>query len=334
MIHFERPFTSSTAGSRKLSSTLPSTRERFVPFLVKYGIAYKKVLLVPKTQHNTTIMGYSQKTAIATTVQESIASDLATHASENKQLIEDLLVFPTTKEQKDSQDNAEDNSDESSDEYHELYLQREGMQFISPILFQDGMDYVECEYYYASIQQQSAKRKRSSRQKVVSPISYKRALQEETPGKLASCIRRNKNKQMRSAPSNEKEPIAEDRAVRRYSFSGMPQLSLEIPTMTRSQSWQHLSDLSQHRGVGFEQHVRVVTIHQAMDYPEDVRRSMWMSREEMAGNMRRAMRQSQRQERPQHNSRLSEEQTLAAKRRARPSSTSSSSKSRTKIQTK
>jgi hypothetical protein len=261
-----------------------------------------------KTKHSLT-MGSSKKTAAATTVQEGI-SDLAPDAG--GQSIEKLLVFPTSTTKEDSlteeeqgkdspDDDDDDYSNESSEEYHEFYLQREGMEFLLPILFEDGMDFLECECYYASIQQEQSPKNRPTRpQKILSPISFRRTLQqqENQQGKLSSCIRTSgsNNKGLRSAPSNEKEPIKADRSVRRYSFSTMPELSQGIPTLTRSQSWQDLSDVSHH--VGFEQHVRVVTIYEAMDYPEDVRRSMWMSREEMSSNMRRAMRQKERQERP------------------------------------
>jgi hypothetical protein len=281
-------------------------------------------------------MGYSEKAMTTTTVQGSISTPyLAPDDSERKcqptqQLREDLLVFPTTtnkedsdspgvvvleeKVEKDSPDHDQhDYSDESSKEYHEFYLQRDGMEFFLPILFEDGMDYVECEYYYASIQQQqsgnnSSSKKRSSplQRGILPPISSKLALQQqqETQGKLlCSCIRSGNNKRLRSAPSEEDPTFSDRTAVRRCSFSGMPQLSSQaIPTLTRSQSWQHLSDLSRHRhhnhrGVGFEKHVRVVTIYPATDYPDDMRRSLWMSREEMTHNMRRATRQREKHER-------------------------------------
>jgi hypothetical protein len=295
------------------------------------------------TKQNTTLaMGYFEEaeTATATTVQASLATGLATDASE---LIEDLLIFPTTSCKEDSiaeEEKAEtekdspyyhddDYSDASapsaaSEEYHEFYLQREGMEFFLPILFEDGMDFVECEYYYASIQQHCTK-KRSIRQQQTthsSPISSSKWAtlnQPKTQGKLASCIRRSDNhKRLRSSSScsNEKKKkdpmlIELDRAVRRYSFSGMPQLAQEIPTLTRSQSWQHLSE--NRAGVGFEQHVRVVTIHQAMDYPEDVRRNMWMSREEMSSNMKRAMRKHEKQEEPPRRGRRSNSQEELSK---------------------
>jgi hypothetical protein len=289
-----------------------------VPFLDK--CIY--ILLVPQKAKNKTkqskakqyktkqalTMGSSEKVTAATTVQESIA-DLAPGASENK--VRPTFVFPTTSTHEDlfvieeeeeknyTTEDADYSNASSSNQYHEFYLQREGMEFSLPILFEDGMDFEECECYYASIQQQSAKQ-RSILQQIRSPSSFKRALQQETqPGKLSSCsiLRSGDNKRLPSAPSNEKDPKEVYRLMRQYSFSSMPQLSQEMPTLTRSQSCQDLSDVSHH--VRFEQHVQIVTIYEAIDYPEDVRRNLWMSREEMSNNMRRAMRRQQRQERSQ-----------------------------------
>ena len=170
-------------------------------------------------------MGSPAQVAAATTVQVSIA-DLAPDATSENKVGPSLLVFPTTSHEDLLVIEEEDNDyyrNISSSRYHELYLQRESMEFLLPILFEDGMDFEECECYYASIQQQSAKQ-HYILQQIRSPFSFKRALQQETqPGKLSSCIRSADKKRLRSVPSDEEDPSKEVyRSMRRYSFSGMP----------------------------------------------------------------------------------------------------------------
>jgi hypothetical protein len=183
--------------------------------------------------------------------------------------------------------------DDDYTEFHELYIQRHGLEFMMPILFEDGMDYIECELYYASLTSQSyggAFRKLRSMQPRRPTL---RELTDEANGNRLSCLRRptrGEGVEHRSGPP-----------VRRCSFSGMPQIE-EFQPLTRSNSMRRFGE--EEARVSFEEYVQVVTIYPAEEYPEDVRTQMWMSREELSKCMRRAMiedmkeqREKQREER-------------------------------------
>jgi hypothetical protein len=183
--------------------------------------------------------------------------------------------------------------DDDYTEFHELYIQRHGLEFMMPILFEDGMDYIECELYYASLTSQSyggAFRKLRSMQPRRPTL---RELKDEANGNRLSCLRkptRGEGVEHKCGPP-----------VRRCSFSGMPQIE-EFQPLTRSNSMRRLGE--EEARVSFEEYVQVVTIYPAEEYPEDVRTQMWMSREELSKCMRRAMiedmkeqREKQREER-------------------------------------
>lgn len=192
--------------------------------------------------------------------------------------------------------------DYNDSDFHELYLQKHGLEFMMPILFEDGMDYIECELYYASLTSQSyggAFRKLRTMQPRRPTIQ---ALKDDHIGKRISCLRkpvRGMGLHNTSGPP-----------VRRCSFSGMPQLE-EFQPLTRSNSTRRIGEEEAH--VSFEEYVQVVTIYPAEEYPDDVRHMMWMSREELSKCMRRAMiedmkeqRERQREERARNddNSRI------------------------------
>ena len=194
-----------------------------------------------------------------------------------------------------------------------------------PILFEDGMDYVECELYYASIQSSfpSAYRKhqqqhqwlRKARQQQQQRI---RSPSEQVQAKLKSCIRKRdassripSSSSLNTSTTQLQHRLRLDRpAMRRCSFSGMPKLpnaateesSALMPSrallLQRSNSMEDLMDVAQNH-VGFEEYVQVVTIYPAEDYPDEVRAAMWMSREEMSTSMRRAMLGGMRQQQQQ-----------------------------------
>jgi hypothetical protein len=111
---------------------------------------------------------------------------------------------------------------------------------------------------------------------------------------LVSCMRRTR----RRPSSIDKQPLHRrhsHQVIRRCSFSGMPPLLLHGEESRRNCLVKSHSteDLSSFLKVGFEEFVQVVTIHSAADYPDDVRSSLWMSRQEMSRSMRRGTR-------PQH----------------------------------
>jgi hypothetical protein len=107
----------------------------------------------------------------------------------------------------------EDSSSSSQEEFHELYLQRQGMEFAMPILFEDGMDYIECELYYAAhsstpspTKRLSALHKQHQRQLLLSSTispskSSSNSSSQKSPSpnnnnkkpQLSSCIRRRRS---------------------------------------------------------------------------------------------------------------------------------------------
>jgi hypothetical protein len=172
-------------------------------------------------------------------------------------------------------------------DYHSLYLQQHGLEFMMPILFEDGMDFVECELYYASINAQlsgGAPRRSQFR-------SQRRAglqdLRTDANGAPLSCIRE-------SNRAKKSERRVDPPVVRRCSFSGLPGLADSDMGLPRSKSQRALRDLESR--VSFEEYVQVVTIHRVEDYPLDVRSQMWMSRQEMVQCVRRAMNKEAREQ--------------------------------------
>jgi hypothetical protein len=169
----------------------------------------------------------------------------------------------------------------SCDEYHYLYLQKHGTEFMMPIIFEDGMDFIECELYYASTKSQlsgGALRRLQSQQQRRSSVQE---LEATFVDALPSCIRRSKR-----TKQNVKDQMQTPR--RRCSFGGLPESGDMEPALIRSNSMRIDFRVDETR-VSFEEYVQVVTIHPVNEYPPDVRSKMWMSREEMTDSMTRAM---------------------------------------------
>jgi hypothetical protein len=207
------------------------------------------------------------------------------------ELIDNLMMLGVEDEHKSSVDYRLEYlvNDSKADRFHDLYLQKHAFEFMMPILFEDGMDYVECELYYASITSQISYGG-SILRRARNPQPRRATLEElregSRQGVLLPCIRKSrlsKRQQPRSGP-----------VIRRCSFSGMPQLDDVIP-LTRSNSMEKL--LNDEPRVAFEEYVSVVTIYPAEEYPEDIKSSIWMSREEMSNCMRRAMVEEMREQR-------------------------------------
>jgi hypothetical protein len=180
---------------------------------------------------------------------------------------------------------------DDNDECHELYLQRDGLEFRMPIVFEDGMDFEESQLYYASIESQltggalrclqKKQRRRSTTRDITGPVNSI---------SLPSCLRK-----PRIAKSQPREPTAQ----RRISFGGNSKYGDVQQTLVKSHSMRGLGDNEAHR-LCFEEYVHVNTIPSVDDYPPAIRSQLWMSREEMMTAMRRAMaedvREPQREE--------------------------------------
>jgi hypothetical protein len=161
-------------------------------------------------------------------------------------------------------------------QFHELYLQDGAFEFMTPIHFEDGMDFEECECYYASINDgpaRSSQRRKPTRRKSVEE------LKDEVKGVRPSCLRKSSRKNPDEA-AKERPPLR-----RTVSFSGMPNdTGLYAEAVTEC-----MRDSITGPNVTFEEYATVATIYAIDDYPEDVRSSVWMSREELSRCMRRAM---------------------------------------------
>jgi len=177
----------------------------------------------------------------------------------------------------------ERNESDSGDNhhYHDLFLQRNGMEYTQPIFFEDGMDYDECEMYYQSISSQRCGGAPSRPSKHLEQRNTTHwDPKANNPGVPPSCIRHSN----RSATDNAEASSS----LQRCSFSGLPARAAfnegdEESTRLRSHSLRGIQEYQ--LCVSFDESVQVATIHSIDEYPEDVRRNMWMSKEEMMLNV-------------------------------------------------
>jgi hypothetical protein len=164
--------------------------------------------------------------------------------------------------------------------FHSLYLQKDGLEFMTPIVFEDGMDFVECELYYASI----------NSQETGGGFHGSMGLKERPPclrqvehfhSKLISCLKKPKRSMG--------QKVVSKRRLRRCSFGGLPKFEESIEASAALPRANSTRSFIQHKPrVAFEEYVQVVTIHPIDSLPLDVRSQMWMSRQEMLQGMRRA----------------------------------------------
>ena len=191
--------------------------------------------------------------------------------------------------------------DRNPTDFHDLYLQKDALEFMTPIVFEDGMDYVECELYYTSIRSQEA------------GGSFRGA--QEKQGRQ-SCFRDIKNLQngsclkTKSSKRSVEVKASTQRKVRRCSFGGLPKVedAFEAPPLLKANSSR---SILQHKPrVAFEEYVQVVTIHPIDNLPIDVRSQMWMSRQEMFQGVRRAAMEEREKQLRQQNE-LAKQEHLA-----------------------
>lgn len=175
----------------------------------------------------------------------------------------------------------EEYSDDNDEEGHALYLQRDGLDFKIPIVFEDGMDFEESQLYYASIESQltggalrglqKKQQRRPTTRDITGPLNNK---------SLHSCLRKPRTKKIKSI-----EPTLR----RRCSFGGHQNRGhLRQQTLVRSLSMRCHGD-DEPRRLCFEEYVQVNSIPSVDDYPPAIRSQLWMSRQEMMTAMRCAM---------------------------------------------
>jgi hypothetical protein len=169
--------------------------------------------------------------------------------------------------------------------YHHLYIRSDVPVCQAPIAFEDGMDYLECEQYYASLNSHeiggSVRRPSFSYQK----SARAEALQSITRGALAPCLQTKKSVSETAAAA----AIMENRVPfnRRTSFSGITPIEAKPRTIKRSLSHMRLQDCTSR--VTFSDHVSVATIYAVSDYSADIQSTLWMTRSDIMNNMREAM---------------------------------------------
>lgn len=205
---------------------------------------------------------------------ELISKDFFAYQAEEETLPEDVAFKGIEIEEESSLEG-----------FHDLYLQRGGIEFMIPIVFEDGMDFEECELYYASMKSQDTggsfrglglvERRRNRRE-------FTNQLRSPEP-----CLRIPKQS------FNTKNGF--ERKVRRCSFGGLPKLDrpYDRPFLMKASSSRSIAD---HKPtVAFEEYVQVITIHSIDDLPFDVRSQMWMSRQEMLQGVRGAAEERRQQ---------------------------------------
>lgn len=167
--------------------------------------------------------------------------------------------------------------------YHELYLLSGSIEYISPVSFEDGMDWHECELYYACISNGMMEHRSAFHMKRAT--QYRRAFKEQilqqVGGQLQSCLR----------TSNKPKPLSPFPEMRRsISFSTFPNIDAAYT--------QYISDAlgeNPQRGPGprvhFDDYVSVSTVFPIEAYPSDIRKNLWMSRAEVDACMHSAMKE-------------------------------------------
>jgi hypothetical protein len=165
------------------------------------------------------------------------------------------------------------------EDFHEYYMMRDQLEYIVPIVFEDGMDYEECEQYYASMKSNETSKLRSCLRTQLQRKSSLRELQQIIASDSPSCLRR--------MPRHKSKIDLNKARVRRCSFGGTAPVPEERPTLQRSNSHRDVNESSP--GVSFSRDVLVWTVFHSYEYPDDIRSQMWMSRDEMRHCMQRAV---------------------------------------------
>lgn len=169
----------------------------------------------------------------------------------------------------------------TDEEYHELYLQTGSVDYITSVSFEDGMDWHECELYYACISNGMMEHRSAFHMKRATQYRRpsKKQLLQQVGGQLQSCLR----------TSNKSKPLSTFPEMRRsISFNTLPNISAAYS--------QNISDSLREipsRGprVHFDDYVSVSTVFPIEAYPSDIRKNLWMSRSEIDACMHSAMKE-------------------------------------------
>lgn len=164
-------------------------------------------------------------------------------------------------------------------------------EYITPIYFEDGMDWMECETYYTAIYEGMIdlrsvlhRRKRNSIRK-----PSKRQLQQQARGMLPSCL---SSSQQYSNNSNNTNTLKKTRpSMRRsVSFHGTSSsTNCQLYASYLAETMQEDALLFPKPNVNFDDYVSVTTIAPYQEYPLDVQKALWMSEDETQQCLKNAM---------------------------------------------
>ena len=170
---------------------------------------------------------------------------------------------------------------ETKSEFHELYLHSGTIEYITPISFEDGMDWLECELYYASISNGTREFRSAFHLQRTTQIRRpsKKQLRQDVEGKLQSCLR---------TPTKLKNSPSRSEMRRSISLSTIPKTDCMFSRFL-SDALHGLASNGPH--VNFDDYVSVSTIPLIEDYPLDVRKTLWMSRAEIDACVQDAVRE-------------------------------------------
>ena len=233
---------------------------------------------------------------------EPISCERSCTESLEKQASEDPTATVTDTEDNDEQDVREVGLYLQG--FHEFYMKKDQVEYIVPVIFEDGMDYQECEQYYASLKSHEPSLRSSLRTRLQRKSSL-RELQQIISTDAPTCLRRK--------PRYQSHIDLEKAKVRRCSFGGTAPVPNERPGLHRSNSDREVKESSP--GVSFQRDVQVYEVFHVFEYPPEIRTNMWMSRVEMRQCMQRAVaekvaerrRQAMKQQQEQERNRLQEE---------------------------
>jgi hypothetical protein len=207
--------------------------------------------------------------------------------------------------------------------FNQWYLHEDGEDFLfTPVLFEDGMNFDECELYYVSQEEEHQHSESKSFSAIARrnlPTSFRstlplRPLEEEEADELPSCLRSSK-KINSNIDKEEKQSIVKTqqqsvmRQQRRRSFGGAPTLP-ELPQFFRAHSCPDFSVLTSpllQPQVNFDTDVQVVTVYAAGDYPRKIRSNLWLTKKEITRFKRQAKKEKRKRRKQKYQNYLSDD---------------------------
>jgi hypothetical protein len=162
----------------------------------------------------------------------------------------------------------------------EMFVQSTCEPFLLPVLFEHGMDIVECDHYYRILASQARggvlRRPQGLQVSLCGPTT------RSATDRPISILR--KSRRAKKAPVER----SEGKLIRRSSFCGVSPETLKARVTVDSRLVRSKSMQDDTRNVGFHQFARVYSIPSIEDLPYEIRAALWMSPEEMMISIRDA----------------------------------------------